>query len=156
MAAREIGQNAFKGMGFGHWFAALTQIGECNLFAARTIQHHLLHIFWQLVPGRFRVESIMCRQALNHLVIQGVAAIPAADCARSQRNIGVGHHAQRVEKVFMAQAIAHRAGARRVVEREQARFQFGQAVVAHRAGKFAGKHGFSVRVQVHCDGFAIA
>jgi hypothetical protein len=47
----------------------------------------------------------------------------------------VRHHAARVEELHRAQAVALRAGAHRVVEREQARLELGERVVAHRAGE---------------------
>ena len=66
-------------------------------------------------------------QRREHLEIELVAPVPAADGAGGERQVGVGDDAFRVEELDDAEAVALRAGAHRVVEREQARLQFLQA-----------------------------
>src|SRR5471032_32407 len=57
-----------------------------------------------------------------------VAAVPALDGARGQRQVRERDDAFRVKEFYVAQAVAFRAGAHRVVEREQTRFQFLQRI----------------------------
>ena len=84
-----------------------------------------------------------------------VAAVPAADRAACERQIGMRHDALRIEIFHRAQAVAARAGAHRVVEREQARLELGQRVVAHRARVLGGKQMFLAAVRFHYDGLAV-
>ncbi|EQD55589.1 hypothetical protein B2A_05635, partial [mine drainage metagenome] len=69
-----------------------------------------------------------------------MAPIPAAHRAAGQRQLGMQHHARRIEELSGAEAVAARAGADRRVEREQARLQLGQRVVAQRAGVARGEN----------------
>lgn len=70
----------------------------------------------------------MMRQRLNHLEIELVAFVPTVNRAGCQRQFGMGDYFFGVEEIGVAQAVASRAGTHRVVERKEARFQFGQAV----------------------------
>ena len=63
-----------------------------------------------------------------------VAAVPSADRAACERQVRMRDDALRVEELHRAQAVAARAGAHRVVEREKARLELRQRVVARRAG----------------------
>ncbi|KAG1257180.1 hypothetical protein G6F66_014727 [Rhizopus arrhizus] len=78
-----------------------------------------------------------------------VAAVPAADRTGCQAEFGEGDDALGVEEAHLADAVAAGAGAHRIVEAEQPRFQFGQAVAAYRAGVAAGEDllAFAVHVQ---------
>ena len=51
-------------------------------------------------------------------------------------------HPFRIEEVAGAEAVAGRAGPGRIVERKQARFEFGKAVAADIAGEAIGKREF--------------
>jgi len=51
------------------------------------------------------------------------------------RDVRIGDDAPGVEKTDVAEAVAARARAHRVVEREQPRFEFRQRIAAHRAGE---------------------
>ena len=101
----------------------------------------------QRAPGGFNIEFIMFRQRLQHLEVVKIAPIPAANRPARQRQLRVLNHAFRVKILLHAEAVAGRASARRVVEGEQARFQFAHAVTANRAGEVGGKQQlFSFRI----------
>jgi hypothetical protein len=91
----------------------------------------------QLLERRVDVEACSGRRALEQLEVELVAPVPAAHGAGGQRQLRVRDDARRIEELPPAQAVAARAGAHRVVEREQPRFEFGSAVAADRAGEAA-------------------
>ena len=93
----------------------------------------------QRAPGGFNIEFIVFRQRLQHLKVVKIAPIPAANRPASQRQLWVLNDAFRIEILLDAETIAGRASASRVVEGEQARFQFAHAVAANRAGEVGGK-----------------
>src|SRR5438067_1157645 len=82
------------------------------------------------VERRVDVEVVMTGQALQHLEIELVAPVPALHRARSQRQVREGDDALRIEELDMAEAVAFRAGAHRVVEREQPRLELLQRIAA--------------------------
>ena len=68
-----------------------------------------------------------------------VAPVPAANRALRQAGLGIQDDAFLVKILFHTQAVAAAAGAGGVVEGEQARLQFIDAVAALRAGETSGK-----------------
>ena len=81
----------------------------------------------------------MLCQRLQHLEVVEVTAIPAANGAARQRQLRILDNPVGIEVLLNAQTITGRAGACRVVERKQTRFQFTHAVAANRAGKIGGE-----------------
>ncbi len=139
VAAFEVGNDALEAVlalgaatGFG-------EVGEGDRFVAAAVQHGLLHLGRQRVPRRVDVEPVVLGQRGDQLEVIGVATIPAAHRTGGQRQFGMHHHARGVEELGHAQAIAAGAGAHRCVEREQARFQLRQRVIADRAGILGGE-----------------
>lgn len=61
----------------------------------------------------------------------------------------MSNHFFGIEEIGVAQAVASRAGAHRVVERKEARLQFGQAVRTDGAGKTRGKPMLFAAVHLH-------
>ena len=98
-----------------------------------------MHVRAQARPRRFNVEFVVLRQRLQHLEVVEVTLIPAANRTARERQLGVLDHAIRIEILLHAQTVTGRARARRVVEREQARFQLAHAVAANRAGEVGGE-----------------
>ncbi len=109
------------------------EVGEGDGFIAAAVQHGLAHVFGQALPRGVGVELVVLGQRGDQLEIIGIAAIPAAHGTGRERQLRVHHHARGIEELGHAQAIAARAGADRRVEREQARFQLRQRVIADRA-----------------------
>ncbi|CVG16775.1 Uncharacterised protein [Serratia marcescens] len=139
IAALHVVQHAFERMTAHGGITAIVDVFEFDRLFAGAAQHRLLHVGAQGVERRFDIELIVLRQRAQHLEVIEVAAIPAADRAAGQRQLGVLHHAIRIEELLHAQAVAGWAGAGRVVEGKQARFQLAHAVAADRAGEVGGE-----------------
>ena len=77
----------------------------------------------------------MLAKRLNQLKIVGITPIPAPNRTTGQAQFGITNHTLGIKELGMAQAIAGRAGAVRIVEREHARLKLGNTVAADRAGK---------------------
>jgi hypothetical protein len=108
-----------------------------------------------VLEGRLDVELVVVGEAGEELEVELVAAVPAADGAGGQRQIGVGDDALGVEEIDIAQAVALGAGAHRVVEREQPRFELGQREAAHRAGELGREQVLGAAVHLDGDGAAL-
>ena len=91
----------------------------------------------------------MLGEALQHLVVELVAAVPALDRARRERQLREGDDALRVEEADRAEAVAARAGAHRAVEREEPRLELGERVVADRACELGREEMLDAAVHVH-------
>ena len=142
VTALHIVQHAFERVTTYRGVAAIVHVFEFNILFTGTVQDHFLHAGAEGAPRRFDVEFIVLRQRLQHLEVVEVAAIPAADGAARQRQLRILHHAVGIEILLNAEAVAGRAGARRVVEGEQARLQLAHAIAADRAGEVSGKQQF--------------
>ena len=93
----------------------------------------MAHGLRELGPGRLDVEAEVPRERLDELEVVGVAAVPAADRAARERQPGIDDDARGIEELLHPEPAAGAAGAIRVVEREEPRLEFGQAVAADRA-----------------------
>jgi hypothetical protein len=142
--------------------ALLVQVLELDLLLARAVEHDVGGRHRQLFEGDVGVDAVMRGERLQHLEIELVAPVPALDGAGRERKVRVGHHARRIEELDLAQAVALLAGAHRVVEGEQARFEFLQRVVADRAGELRREqvllagihfHGERAALGMHQGGF---
>src|SRR5215831_13493285 len=112
-------------------------VAELNRFFAAAVEEHVTYVLGKLGPGRLDVEGIMTRERLDELEVVLVAAVPAAHRAACERKMRVQNDPLGVEELLHAKAVAGRAGAGGVVEREQLRFERRDAVAAHRAGMTA-------------------
>ncbi|EHM55487.1 hypothetical protein HMPREF9080_00720 [Cardiobacterium valvarum F0432] len=75
-----------------------------------------------------------------HLRVEvGGAAVPATHRAGGNGEVGVHDDTGGVDKAVHAEAVAFGAGAVRVVEGEEARFELAQGVAAHGTGVFGGE-----------------
>src|SRR6185437_11237424 len=101
------------------------------------VQQHLPRPLRQLRPGDLDVEAVVAGERLDELKIVGVAAVPAAHGAARERQVRMRDDALRIEELLRAEAVARRAGAGRIVEREELRLQGRHAVTADRAGMAA-------------------
>ena len=112
-------------------------VDELDLDLARAAQQHLARLGRQLLERRVEVEAVVAGDALEQREGVAVAPVPALDRAAGQAERREGDDALGVEHGRDAEAVAGRAGADRRVEREQARLELGQRVVAERAGELA-------------------
>ena len=130
IAALEVVDDALEGTGLGGGLAAGAERGEGDGLAARTEQQDVADLLGQFLEGQVQVEAVVDGQALQLLVVELVAPIPAAHGAGAQAQVGKLHDPLGIEEQRVTQAVAFRAGAQRVVEREEARLQLGQRPVA--------------------------
>ncbi len=155
VAAFQAGNDALEHMLADHRAAAVGQVAEGDLLLARTLQHDFPHRLGQGFERLLDVEAVVAGQTGEHLEVELVAPVPAADAARRQRQMRVGDHPRRVEEADRAEAVAARAGAHRIVEGKEARLQFGQREAAHRAGELGGEQMFPAVIHLHRDGAAV-
>ena len=152
VAPFQVRDHAFETMQLLDLHAAGVLVVELDLLLATAVQDDVAQLLRQLVERRLDVETVVFRQALDHLVVIGRLSIPAADRAAGERQVLVLDDALGIEELPDAEAVAARAGARRVVEGEQARLEFGQRIAADIAGKTVGEDEFLGLCVIHeCD-----
>ena len=139
VAALYVVQHPFERVATHGGITAIVHVFELDVLFAGTEQDHFVHVRAQAGPRRFNVKLVVFCQRFQHLEVVEVTLVPAANGATRQRQFRVLDHAIRIEILLHAQAVTRRARARRVVEREQARFQLAHAVAANRAGKVGGE-----------------
>ena len=105
--------------------------------------------------GCVDVELVERREALQHLEVELVAPVPALHRARRERQRRMRDHPLRIEERDLAEAVAFRARAHRVVEREEARLQFLQRIRADRAGELRAEQMLLVRIHFERDRAAV-
>ena len=154
VAAFEVGNDALEGVLLEHRLAAVGEVTEGDLVAPRAVQDHVADGGRQLLERRFHVEVVVVGEAGEKLEVELVAAVPAAHGAGGQRQIRVHDDPLGIEKVHLAKAVAAGAGAHRVVEREQARLEFGQRKAADRAGELGREQVLGAGIHLHGDGAA--
>ncbi len=136
----QIVDHAFKRVFLDYGTAALIDIAERNGFLAGAVQHSLLRLFRQLFKRYIDVEIVVRRDVGQHLEVELVASVPTLDRAAGQRQVREGDDTLRIEEFDMAQAIAFRTRAHRIIKREQPRLQLLQRITAGRAGELVGVH----------------
>src|SRR6185437_8008610 len=156
IAALEVRDDALERVLARHRLAAVGQILEGDLFLVAAVQDHLLDALRQLVERLVQIEAVMLAEALQHLEIELVAAVPALDRARGERELRKRDDPLRVEKADRAQPVAARAGAHRIVERKKARLELFQRIVADRAGELGRIQMLDVAVHLDRDRAPVA
>src|SRR3990172_5220417 len=121
VAPLHVGPSALQRMAAAGAPPAVAEVSKRYRLVPAAVQDDVADLFRQARERRFEIEAIMPRERLEHLEVEGVAPVPAADRPGRERERGIGDHAFRIEELAHAQAVAHGAGARRVVEREQPR-----------------------------------
>ena len=155
VAPLQIGDDALEHV-LAHVAApALADVGEPDLLAPGAVEHEITDALVQRHERGLDVEPVVGCQRFEHLVVELIAPVPALHRAGRERQVRKGNHALRIEEGDAAEAIAARAGATRAVEREQARFQFRQRVIAERAGEARRECAGRSRVHVDHDGASV-
>ena len=117
VAPLHVGDDALERVLLGELLAlrctGVHHVAELDLFVTRPVQDDLLHRLRQGFKRLFDVELVVLGQALQHGEVIAVAPVPALDGATGQTEGGERHHACRVKKIVVAQAVAGRAGAHR-------------------------------------------
>ena len=124
IAPFEVGKYAFEGVASLEHCAAVVDVGEFNLLAAVAVQYQLPVLLRQFFEGLVDVEPVVICQRGQHVKVIDVAPVPATDGAGGQAGFRVGDDPVLIEILGDTQAVAAAAGARGVVEGEQAGFQF--------------------------------
>ena len=138
-AALEVGQDALEGLG-DLIFAGVVVIGEFDLLGPGAAQDDGPGLFREVAPGQVHREAVVAAERLQGLGVErGRTARPGGDGALVQGLVAVGDDQVGVEGQFDAEAVAGRAGAERVVEREQPRLDLADRKAGHRAGEFLGE-----------------
>jgi hypothetical protein len=120
-------------LGAGGRVTGVTRVARIGR-AGEAVEDDPARLRRQRVPRRQHVEAELRRQRLELDLVEGRAApIPRLDRALSQRQLLVRHDQVLVEEQARADAVAGRAGAVRVVEREQPRLHVGEGDAADRA-----------------------
>ena len=78
IASVEIRQYAFEAMQFLDLQAARISVVKFDLLLATAVQNNVLQLLVEVAERRFNVELVVIRKALDHLVVIGCLAIPAA------------------------------------------------------------------------------
>ena len=110
-------------------------IAEGNLLRSRAPQDHILQDLGQILKGQLQIAPVVSGQGLQHGVGLGIAMVPTLDRARAQAQRGKGHHPLGVKGDDLTEAITGRTGPQGRVKGKQPRLEFGQGVIASRAGK---------------------
>ena len=124
-------------------------IEELDFLIAGAVEDDVLDLLGQLVPGLRQVELVMRRERLQRLRLVGRGGFgPRRDGAVEQAKILVRNNHRRVDLQLLAETVARGARAEGIVEREQARLDFGNREAGDRAGK--------VGAEIDAFGFGLA
>src|SRR5206468_9712380 len=138
VAPLEVRDDALERVLAHHRLAAVGQVREGNLLGTAARQQNLLHALRQPHEWPLEIEADVLGEAPQHLEIELVAAVPALDRAGGERELRKRHDALRVEEADAAEAVAARARAHWIVEREEARLELRDRIIADRARQFRG------------------
>ena len=130
VAPVHVGDDAFETVSADDLVAPVVDIAEVDAFVSRAVQDGVPVRLLEPLVGHLDIESVVPRERLEHVEVVDVAPIPAPNRAFRKSRLRIGDHQVGVEVLLDAQTIARRAGARRVVEGEHARFEFADAVAA--------------------------
>ena len=139
-APLEIGDHAFE-RPLGVIGAHAVVVGEADVGLARAVEDRLLRLLRQILPFGVEGELVVLAEREQRLHVIGRARLrPRRDRALAQRALLVGDDQVGVDVLLDAEPAAFRAGAERVVEREQPRLDLGNGEAGDRAGEFLREH----------------
>ena len=135
-AALEIGDDAFE-RPLGLIGAHAVVVGEPDFSLARAVEDRLLGLLRQVLPFGVEREFVVLAERVECLhVIRRRRFGPRRDRALAQRALLVGNDEVGVDVLLDTEPAAFRAGAERIVEREQPRLDFRNGEARYRAGEF--------------------
>ena len=140
VAPCQVGNDALEGMALARALPGRLTVAELDGLLAAAAEQDVARVLRQLGPGSLDVEAIVFGERLDQMEVMLVAPVPAAHRSAGERQVRMHHDALRIEELLHPEAVAAGAGAGRVVEGEQLRFQRRHAVAAHRAGMAAGEY----------------
>ena len=89
-----------------------------DLLATAAVKHDVAQPLVELHERCLNVETVVFRETLDHLVVIRCLAVPATNRTAGQRQVLVDDYALRIEVLFDAEAVASRACAAWIIERE--------------------------------------
>ena len=135
-APLEIGDHAFERLR-GLIGAQPVVVDEADRVLARAMKERVLRLLRQVLPFGVERELVVLAERLQRLDVIGRGRFrPRRDRAAAQGLVLVGNDEIGVDMLLDAKPAAGRAGAERVVEREQPRLDLGNGEARHRAGEF--------------------
>ena len=138
-AAFQVRKHPFEGL-VDLVFAGVVVIDEADLVAAGAVQDHLSGLVGQLPERGVHREVVVPGQGLQGLGVERRGALgPGRDRPLVQGLVLVGDNPVGVERQLHAQAVADRAGAIGIVEREQPGLDLADREAGDRAGEFLGE-----------------
>ena len=145
-AALEVGDHALE-RPLGLVGAHAVVVGEADLGFAGAVEDRVLRLLRQILPLGFEGEAVVLAQGEQRLHVIGRARFrPRRNGAAAQGALLVGNDQLGIDVLLDAEPAAFRAGAERVVEREQPRLDLRDGEAGHRAGEFF-REGEAVRVR---------
>ena len=139
VAALEIGDDALE-RPLGLVGARAVVVGEFDLDVAGAVQDRVLRLLRQVLPFGVEGEFVVLAERGERLHVIGRRRFrPWRDRALAQRALLVGDHQVGVDVLLDPEPAAFRAGAERIVEREQPRLDLGDGEAGDRAGEFFGE-----------------
>ena len=138
-APLEIGDHAFEDA-LGVVGAHAVVVGEADLGVAGAVEDGVLRLLRQVLPLGVERELVMLAERGERLHVIGRRRFrPRRDRALAQRALLVGNDQVGVDVLLDAEPAAFRAGAERIVEREQPRLDFRNGEAGDRASEFFGE-----------------
>ena len=115
-------------------------VGKTDFAIAGAVEDRVLRLLRQILPLGVERELVVLAQRAERLRVIGRRGFgPRRDGALAQRAFLVGNDQIGVDVLLDAEPAAFRAGAERIVEREQPRLDFRDGEAGHRAGEFFGE-----------------
>ncbi len=140
-AAAEVAEHAFERL-LDLVAAAAVDEAQGDGLAARAVEDDAFRLVGKVLPRHRELEPVGAGEAGQHLHVirRGRVGLgPGHHRALGDREVVVGDDEVLVEHHLLAEAVAHRAGALRGVEAEQARLDLGDGEAADRAGELLGE-----------------
>ncbi len=134
-AALQVRNHALERL-LGGVAAQAVVIDEFNVLLAGAVEQRVLRLLRQVLPLGVERELVVLGECGQGLQVIGRRAFrPGRDRALAQRGVLVGDDQVRVDVLLEPEPAAFRAGAERVVEREQARLDLRNGEAGDRAGE---------------------
>ena len=115
-------------------------VGELDVVLAGAVEDRVLRLLRQVLPLGVEREAVVLAERGQRLHVIGRRRFrPRRDRALAQRRVLVGDDEVGIDVLLDAEAAAFRAGAERIVEREQPRLDLRNGEAGHRAGEFLGE-----------------
>ncbi len=135
VAALQVGDDALERL-LGLVAPHAVVVGEADLVLAGAVQDRLLGLLRQVLPLGVEGEAVVLGEAFDGLqVVRRRRLGPRRDGALLHGGVLVGDDEILVDLLLDAEAAALRAGAERIVEREQPGLDLGDGEAGHRAGE---------------------